>query len=263
MRLAGISLLIATLATAGCAHRPADDPADPLEPVNRVVFRFNETADKYALRPVAKVYADITPAPARQGITNFFDNLQEPRNIVNAILQAKFVQAGKNLGRLLLNSTAGLAGFVDVASEVGLEKHEEGLGQTLGYWGVGEGWYLMLPLLGPSTNRDLVGFAGDSFVNPSFYLPGRYDVYAISANAVNLVNTRANFLAADGILQQQFDRYLFVRTAYLQQRWNLIHDGNPPLESFELPPDEPVDSPAGNPQVTPLAPATEPAEASK
>jgi len=263
MRLAGISLLIATLAVAGCAHRPADDPADPLEPVNRAVFKFNETADKYALRPVAKVYADITPAPARQGITNFFDNLQEPRNIVNAILQAKFVQAGKNLGRLLLNSTAGLAGSVDVATEVGLEKHEEGLGQTLGYWGVGEGWYLMLPLLGPSTNRDLVGFAGDSFVNPSFYLPGRYDVYSISANAVNLVNTRANFLAADGILQQQFDRYLFVRTAYLQQRWNLIHDGNPPLEGFELPPDEPIDAPTSNPQVTPLAPASEPAEAPK
>ncbi len=263
MRLVGISLLIATLAVAGCAHRPADDPADPLEPVNRAVFKFNETADKYALRPVAKVYADVTPAPARQGITNFFDNLQEPRNIVNAILQAKFVQAGKNLGRLLLNSTAGLAGFVDVATEVGLEKHEEGLGQTLGYWGVGEGWYLMLPLLGPSTNRDLVGFAGDSFVNPSFYLPGRYDVYSISANAVNLVNTRANFLAADGILQQQFDRYLFVRTAYLQQRWNLIHDGNPPLEGFELPPDEPIDAPTSNPQVTPLAPASEPAEAPK
>jgi len=138
----------------------------------------------------------------------------------------------------VLNTTAGLAGFIDVASEVGLEKHEEGLGQTLGYWGVGEGWYLMLPLLGPSTNRDLVGFAGDSFLNPSFYLPGRYDVYAISANVVNLVDTRANFLAADGILQQQFDRYLFVRTAYLQQRWSLIHDGNPPLEDFELPDDE-------------------------
>jgi len=239
MRRAGTLLaFVAFAAVSGCAHRPADDPADPLEPVNRAVFKFNETADKYALRPVAKVYADVTPAPARRSVTNFFDNLQEPRNIVNALLQAKFVQASKNLGRLVLNTTAGLAGFIDVASEVGLEKHEEGLGQTLGYWGVGEGWYLMLPLLGPSTNRDLVGFAGDSFVNPSFYLPGRYDVYAISANVVNLVDTRANFLAADGILQQQFDRYLFVRTAYLQQRWSLIHDGNPPLEDFELPDDE-------------------------
>ncbi len=239
MRLAGTLLAIAALtALGGCAHRPADDPADPLEPVNRAVFRFNETADRYALRPVAKVYAKVTPAPARTGIGNFFDNLQEPRNIVNAILQAKFVQASKNFGRLLLNTTAGLGGFIDVASDVGLEKHEEGLGQTLGYWGVGEGWYLMLPLLGPSTNRDLVGFVGDSFVNPSFYLPGRYDVYAISANAVNLVNVRANLLSADGLLQQQFDRYLFVRTAYLQQRWSLIHDGNPPLEDFDLPDDD-------------------------
>lgn len=245
MRLAGTLLAFVALgALSGCAHRPADDPSDPLEPVNRAVFAFNETADKYALRPVAKVYADVTPAPAREGVTNFFDNLQEPRNIVNALLQAKFVQASKNLGRLLLNTTAGLAGFIDVASEVGLDKHEEGLGQTLGYWGVGEGWYLMLPLLGPSTNRDLVGFAGDSFLNPSFYLPGRYDVYSISANVTNLVNTRANFLSADGILQQQFDRYLFVRTAYLQQRWSLIHDGNPPLEDFELPDDADEDAPA-------------------
>jgi len=243
MRLAGTLLaFVALAALSGCAHRPVDDPSDPLEPVNRAVFTFNETADKYALRPVAKAYVDVTPAPAREGITNFFDNLQEPRNIINALLQAKFVQASKNLGRLLLNTTAGLGGFIDVASEVGLDKHEEGLGQTLGYWGVGEGWYLMLPLLGPSTNRDLVGFVGDSFVNPSFYLPGRYDVYSISANAVNLVNTRANFLSADGILQQQFDRYLFVRTAYLQQRWSLIHDGNPPLEDFDLPDDEDSES---------------------
>jgi phospholipid-binding lipoprotein MlaA len=242
MRLAGTLLALVALAiTSGCAHRPADDPADPLEPINRVMFTFNETADKYALRPVAKAYVQVTPAPARTGITNFFDNLGEPRNVVNALLQLKFTQAGKNLGRLVLNTTAGLGGFIDVASEVGLDKHEEGFGQTLGYWGVGEGWYLMLPLLGPSTNRDLVGFAGDSFVNPSFLLPGRYDVYVLSANATNLVNTRANFLAADGILAQQFDRYLFVRTAYLQQRWSLIHDGNPPFEDLELPedPEEP------------------------
>lgn len=235
MRLAAILFtLVATALTSGCAHRPADDPADPLEPVNRVVFKFNETADKYALRPVAKAYADVTPAPVRGGITNFFDNLQEPRNILNALLQLKIVQAGKNLGRFVLNTTAGLGGFIDVASEVGIGKHEEGFGQTLGYWGVGEGWYLMLPLLGPSTNRDLVGFVGDGFVNASFYLPGRYDVYVISANVTNLVNTRANFLAADGILAQQFDRYLFVRTAYLQQRWSLIHDGNPPFEDLEF-----------------------------
>lgn len=243
MRHAGISLTLAALLVSGCAHRPADNPSDPLEPVNRVVFKINETADKYALRPIAKGYVYITPAPIRTGIGNFFDNLDEPRNIINALLQGKPLQASKNLGRLVLNSTAGLVGFIDVASEVGLARHEEGFGQTLGYWGVGEGWYLMLPLLGPSTNRDLVGFVADIPTKPLWYLSGSEDVYALSATGVNLVNTRANYLSADSILEQQFDRYLFVRTAYLQQRWNLIHDGNPPLDDFELPDDD-SDAPA-------------------
>lgn len=243
MRFAGISLTLAALLLAGCAHRPADDPADPLEPVNRVVFKFNETADKYAFRPLAQAYVKVTPAPARTGVNNFFDNINEPRNIINALLQGKFLQASKNFGRLALNTTAGLVGFIDVASEVGIDKHEEGFGQTLGYWGVGEGWYLMLPLLGPSTNRDLVGFVGDIPTRPQWYLGGSEDVYMFSAQFVDAVNTRANFLNADSILQQQFDRYLFVRTAYLQQRWSLIHDGNPPLEEFELPEDESATAP--------------------
>ncbi|WP_428381864.1 MlaA family lipoprotein [Nevskia ramosa] len=243
MRYAGISLALAALLVSGCAHHPADNPSDPLEPVNRVVFKINETADKYALRPIAKGYVYITPAPIRTGIGNFFDNLDEPRNIINALLQGKPLQASKNLGRLVLNSTAGLVGFIDVASEVGLARHEEGFGQTLGYWGVGEGWYLMLPLLGPSTNRDLVGFVVDIPTKPLWYLSGSEDVYTLSATGINLVNTRANYLSADSILEQQFDRYLFVRTAYLQQRWNLIHDGNPPLDDFELPDDE-SDAPA-------------------
>lgn len=240
---AGISLVVATLLVSGCAHRPADDPSDPLEPVNRVFFKFNETADKYAFRPLAKGYVYVTPAPVRAGVTNFFDNLDEPRNIINALLQGKPLQASKNLGRLVLNTTAGLVGFIDVASEVGIAKHEEGFGQTLGYWGVGEGWYLMLPLLGPTTNRDLVGRIGDWPTRPQFYLGGSEDVYVYSAQFVNAVNTRANFLSADSILEQQFDRYLFVRTAYLQQRWSLIHDGNPPLDDFELPDDDESDKP--------------------
>ena len=176
--------------------------------------------------------------PYRRFIGQQVAELHSLEHLVNALLQGKFLQASKNLGRLALNTTAGLVGLIDVASEVGLEKHEEGFGQTLGYWGVGEGWYLMLPLLGPSTNRDLVGFVGDIPTRPTFYLGGSEDVYAFSGQFVNAVNTRANFLNADSILQQQFDRYLFVRTAYLQQRWSLIHDGNPPLEEFELPADE-------------------------
>ena len=230
---------LAALTLAGCAHRPADDPADPLEPVNRAVFSFNEKADKYALRPVAQAYAYVVPEPARNGVTNFFDNLDEPRNIVNDLLQLKFKQGAINLGRLLLNTTAGLGGLFDVASEVGLAPHEEGFGQTLGYWGVGEGWYLMLPLLGPSDNRDLVGFVADMPTQGSFYLPGRYDVYKYSSTGVHAVNTRANFLSSDRLLNEQFDKYLFVRTAFLQRRYSLIYDGNPPLDDYQIPADDP------------------------
>ncbi len=238
--LRGTTLAVLAFLLAGCAHHPADDPADPLEPVNRAFFTFNEKADQYALRPAAKAYAYVVPEPARNGVTNFFDNLNEPRNIVNALLQLKFKQTAINLGRLSLNTVVGLGGFIDVASEVGLAPHEEGFGQTLGYWGVGEGWYLMLPLVGPSDNRDIVGMIADTFTYPSYFLPGRYDVYVYSARAVSLLNTRANLLSTDRLLNEQFDRYLFVRTAFLQRRQNLIYDGNPPLDDYAVPQDEPA-----------------------
>jgi phospholipid-binding lipoprotein MlaA len=119
---------------------------------------------------------------------------------------------------------------IDVATEVGLTKHNEDFGQTLGYWGVGEGWYLVLPLLGPSDNRDLIGRVGDAATNVSFYLPGRDDVYVYSANGLNLINTYAGLLSTDRLIHEQFDPYLFVRTAYLQRRQNLVYDGNPPPE---------------------------------
>ncbi|GAC1628773.1 MAG: hypothetical protein NVS9B10_19040 [Nevskia sp.] len=232
--------LLALLVLAGCAHRPADDPADPLEPINRAVFAFNEKADQYALKPLAQGYVYLVPEPARNGVTNVFDNLDEPRNIVNDILQLKLKQASINLGRLLLNTTAGLGGLFDVASEVGLAPHEEGFGQTLGYWGVGEGWYLMLPLLGPSDNRDLVGFVGDLPTKFTFYLPGGQDPLNYGSSFLHAVNTRANFLSSDRLLSEQFDQYLFVRTAFLQRRQSLIYDGNPPLEDFEIPSDDPA-----------------------
>lgn len=244
------ALALAALWLAGCAHHPADDPADPLEPVNRAFFTFNEKADKYALRPAAQAYSYVVPEPARNGVTHFFDNLDEPRNILNDLLQLKFKQTAVNTGRFLLNSTAGIGGLFDVASEVGLAPHDEGFGQTLGYWGVGEGWYLMLPLLGPSDNRDLVGTVADMPTKYSFWLPGRFDVYSYSAQFLNVLNVRANLLSTDRLLNEQFDRYLFVRTAFLQRRQNLIYDGNPPLEDFQIPPDEPA----------PAAPAVAPAE---
>src|SRR5688572_26977733 len=149
--------LLLTLLAAGCAHSPAYDPQDPLEKVNRAVFGFNEKADQYVLKPVAKGYDKITPQPVRRGIANFFDNLFYPTVIVNDLLQAKLKQGAFDLGRFVVNTTVGVVGIFDVATGWGMEKHEEDFGQTLGYWGVGPGWYLMLPLLGPSDNRDLVG----------------------------------------------------------------------------------------------------------
>lgn len=225
-----LALLASLLGLGACAHSPADEPRDPLEKVNRAVYAFNNTADQYVLRPVAKGYVYITPNVVRRGVSNFFDNLFYPTTIVNDLLQAKFVQGASDTGRLLINTTAGLAGLIDVATEVGLEKHDEDFGQTLGYWGVGEGWFLMIPLLGPSDNRDLIGRLGDSATNLTFYLPGRYDVYKYSANALNLINIRANLLPTDDLIKQQFDPYLFIRTAYLQRRQNLVYDGDPPPE---------------------------------
>jgi len=167
------------------------------------------------------------PEPARNGVTNFFDNLDEPRNAVNDVLQLKFKQSAKNVGRFLLNTIAGLGGLFDVASEVGLEPHVEDFGQTLGYWGVGEGWYLVLPLIGPSDNRDFAGFLADMPTQFSFYLPGRYDVERYGA---------------------QFVHYVFIRTGYLQRRQSLVYDGHPPLEDFVVPDDEPA------PEAAPAAP---------
>jgi phospholipid-binding lipoprotein MlaA len=239
MKLAyGSSFVALALLLGGCAHHPADNPADPLEPVNRVVFTINDKADKYALKPVARAYKYVVPEPARTGVTNVFDNLDEPRNIVNDLFQLKFKQSAVNLGRLLLNTVAGLGGLFDVASEVGLAPHTEDFGQTLGYWGVGEGWYLMLPLLGPSDTRDFAGFIVDMPTQFTFYLPGGQDPLRYGSQFLNVVNFRAGLLGTDRILDEQFDRYLFIRTAYLQRRQSLVYDGNPPPEEFVVPDDD-------------------------
>lgn len=234
MKTTRCAALFALLATAGCAHHPADDPADPLEPVNRAVYKFNDTADRYVLRPVAQGYVKVTPGVVREGVTNFFDNLAYPKTIVNDFLQAKFKRGVSDLARFLVNSVYGVGGLIDVGSRVGLAKHDEDFGQTLGRWGVGEGWFLMLPLLGPSDGRDAIGMGVDLYTVPTRYFPGRYDVYNYSATALNLVNLRANLLPADSLLREQFDPYLFVRTAYLQRRQSLVYDGNPPPEDYGL-----------------------------
>jgi phospholipid-binding lipoprotein MlaA len=228
------SIAIAALLLAGCAHRPADDPADPLESVNRGMWTFNSKADQYVLKPVAKGYVAVTPSWAREGVTNFFSNLKYPTTIVNDFAQAKFARGMADTARFVVNSIYGVGGLVDVGTRVGLVKHDEDFGQTLGYWGVGEGWFLMLPLLGPSDNRDLVGLGADIFTNPVHYLPGRYDLpNYLTTYVLYYVNVRANLLPSDSLMESQFDTYLFIRTAYLEHRQALVYDGNPPPENFD------------------------------
>lgn len=253
---AAACIVLLSLTLGACAHRPADDPADPLEPVNRVVFKVNDNADHYVLRPIAKGYDYAVPGLARRGITNFFLNLAEPKVIVNDLLQTKFVQGGQDLLRFLFNSTVGLAGLIDVATDNGLPQHDEDFGQTLGYWGVGEGWYLVLPLLGPSDNRDMIGFFGDRPLNVGFWLDGDHDWLTYSLYGADLINFRANLLSTDSLINQQFDKYLFFRTAYLQRRQALIYDGNPPPEDLGI--DDISEAPA--PAATPTTGAT-PAQA--
>lgn len=225
------ALLTAAVLLTGCATLPPDQPADPLESVNRVVFGFNRTADRYVLKPVAQGYNYVLPSFARRGVGNFFSNLGEPITIVNGVLQGKFLQATSDTGRFLLNSTAGFAGLLDVATDAGMVRHDEDFGQTLGFYGVGTGAYLMLPLLGPTNGRDLIGRGADYFTNPLYYVNENnddLDTEFAGLNVLNLINTRAQFLSADALIDGALDPYVFIRTAYLQSRLNKVYDGKPP-----------------------------------
>lgn len=206
--------------------------ADPLEPVNRSFDRFNRGLDRAVLKPVAKGYRAVLPNPVNNGITNFFYNLADINSAVNNLLQFKPDRALSDVGRIGLNTTVGLLGFIDVASKVGLKNYKEDLGQTLGYWGVGDKPYLVVPILGPSTLRDLVGRFGDVLMNPIYYTSeGIY----WSLLAVRFIDTRARLLDTTDVLEEAaVDPYAFVRETYLQIRKNKIHDGDPPIEEMEF-----------------------------
>jgi phospholipid-binding lipoprotein MlaA len=204
------------------------DTYDPLERMNRAVYKFNDRFDRALLKPVAKGYDFITPNPVQHSIRSFFSNLLSPTVVLNDLLQAKFRQSAADTGRFLVNSTVGIAGLFDVAKHIGLKPHDEDFGQTLGAWGVGEGPYLVWPILGPKNLRDSAGWLGDFATNPVTYVNDPADRWGLWA--VNLVDTRASLLGVSDVLQQAAgdDEYLFVREAYRQRRINLIYDGNPP-----------------------------------
>jgi len=206
---------------------------DPLEPLNRAVFRFNDAADRNFVKPAAKAYNKHVPAPVRKGIRNFFRNAFEPTVIVNDFLQGKIKQGLADGWRFAINTTVGLLGFIDVASKLGLEPHKEDFGQTLAKWGVGEGPYLVLPFLGPSNLRDGLGLIPYyRYTNPLSTVDDREA--ALLLLTAEGISVRADLLGTEAILEQAaLDRYRFVREAYRQKRLSLIHDGRPPLD-YEL-----------------------------
>jgi phospholipid-binding lipoprotein MlaA len=218
-------LLMLTLVT-GCASVNAPK-ADPLEGLNRATFKVNETVDDYVLKPVAKGYQAVTPGFVRSGVSNAFSNIGDVGTSVNNLLQGKPGNAVSDAGRFLVNSTLGILGLFDVATGMGLDKHEEDFGQTLGSWGVGSGPFLVLPILGPSTLRDTVARPVDAYTGYSRYMghvPTRN-----STQALEIINFRADLLNTTSTLDEaSLDKYQFIRDAYLQRRLSQVYDGKAP-----------------------------------
>jgi phospholipid-binding lipoprotein MlaA len=205
---------------------------DPFERVNRGVYRFNQWFDRWILKPVAKGYDRVLWDPVQNAISRAFGNLAAPTVMLNDTLQGKWRRAGSDGARFVVNSTAGVLGFFDVASHMGLEPHDEDFGQTLGVWGVGEGPYLVLPIIGPRTLRDTAGLGVDIATDPITWVEDnewRYGLYAL-----RLIDTRARLLDTTDLVTEAAgeDTYLFVREAYRSRRRNLIYDGNPPRPEF-------------------------------
>lgn len=240
------SILLLCAVLTGCASTRARTAYDPIEPVNRAVFRFNDTADRYVMRPVARMYEAVLPQFVRTGVRNFFNNLDDVVVVANDLLQLKFTNASRDGVRLVANTVFGGLGLVDVASKRGITKRREDFGQTLGYWGVGNGPFLMLPFLGPSTLRDAGGIIADARIDPQWQID---DVpLRNSVTATRIIDLRASLLPADKVLEQQPDRYSFLRDAYLQRRRNLIYDGEPPKELLDDDLEDPGEGSADSPE---------------
>jgi len=227
-----IAALLGMGLITGCAT--SGNAKDPIEGYNRAMFAFNDGLDKAVIKPVAKGYDAVLPTPVRTGVTNFFGNIADLFIGVNNLLQGKVSDGGGDLGRVAVNTTVGILGIFDVASNMGLEKHEEDFGQTFGRWGIGSGAYVVLPLLGPRTVRDTAGLVLDVATDPVVYIdnvPTRNTLASL-----RVVNDRANLLPAEKVIEEAaLDKYSYIRDAYLQRRRSLVYDGNPPREAEDAP----------------------------
>jgi len=229
--IAWLAILL-SLAISGCATTSGQpDPRDPYEGFNRAMFKVNETLDK-AIKPAAQAYEKATPLPIRTGIKSFFANAGDLMIAVNNGLQGKGGSALSDLSRLLINSTLGIFGLFDVASEMGIEKHNEDFGQTLAVWGVGDGPYVFLPIFGPRTLRDTFALPVDYTTRPLPYLLSADEEMA--AMVLGTLDTRVSLFPAEKVMQQAAtDKYSYLKNAYLQRRKSLVYDGNPPRPKYE------------------------------
>ena len=233
IKLPFIAAIVASIFTllSGCASTTASK-ADPFESVNRATYAFNDTLDTAVFKPIAKGYETVTPGFVRAGVTNLFTNIGDVATALNNLLQGKPVDAASDAGRFIVNSTIGVLGLFDVATPMGLDKHNADFGQTWGKWGVGSGPFLMLPLMGPATLRDAVGRPVDGYAGYFRYvdhIPTRNVAFG-----VELIDLRANLLGASSTLDTAaLDKYQFIRDAYLQRRLRGIYDGKVPQEKLD------------------------------
>ncbi|MEM9101767.1 MAG: VacJ family lipoprotein [Pseudomonadota bacterium] len=216
---------------SGCATNP-QNAQDPYEDINRAVYKFNRGADKIILKPIAEGYDYILPELIKDGISNFFGNIEDVTTVANDLLQGKISEAGKDTSRVIINTTVGIGGLFDVAGLAGIKKGNEDFSQTLGVWGVGQGPYIMVPFLGPSTLRGITGLGVDSALfsatNEIDHVPTR-----LTLTGVDVIETRVGLLPLESTLEDAIDEYAFVRGAYLQREEFKLYDGNVPLPDDE------------------------------
>ena len=225
--LSKLALAGAALALSACASAPGGDPRDPWESYNRSMTRFNTAVDDAVMRPVATAYQKAVPQPVRSGVGNFFDNLSDVWSFFNNVLQAKPEQALHSFWRVIINTTIGLGGVLDPASEMRIRRYREDFGQTLAWWGVPPGPYFVLPLLGPSTLRDAVSMPADYYGNPRTHISNIR--VRNSLTALSFIHARSRLLGVEDVLNAaSIDEYAFTRDAWLQKRRNDVYDGNPP-----------------------------------